>query len=217
MNEQTHGWLGILAGAAKKTLKPDSVVTAAAIAYFAIFSIFPLTLLSIAIASYSLGSLMDQHVIVQKLEFIAPALGQLLGKNIDEIIRVRGPVTIVAFLSLIWSASTIFYMLTGTLNEIWGKEQSRPVWKRRGLAILIVLVFVGPILFLVSFADNMLTNLLHLVARPSHSDHAGYQFGTGCLARYCLVLGSLQCAPAWRFHLARDYCLGRLGPVSSGS
>ena len=82
----------------RKLLKPDSVVTAAAIAYFAIFSIFPLTLLSIAIASYSLGSLIDQHVIVQKLEFIAPALGQLLGKNIDEIIRVRGPVTIVAFI-----------------------------------------------------------------------------------------------------------------------
>jgi len=160
LNKRTHGWLGILADAAKKTLKPDSVVTAAAIAYFAIFSIFPLTLLSIAIASYSLGSLIDQHVIVQKLEFIAPALGQLLGKNIDEIIRVRGPITIVAFMSLIWSASTIFYMLTGTLNEIWGKGKNRPVWKRRGLAILIVLVFVGPILFLASFADNMLTNLL---------------------------------------------------------
>jgi membrane protein len=159
-NERTHGWLGMLAGAAKQALKPDSVITAAAISYFAIFSLFPLTLLSIAIASFSLGSMMDQHLIVQRLEFIAPALGQLLGKNIDEIIRARGPVTIVALVSLIWSASTIFYMLTGTLNEIWGIERSRPVWKRRGLAILFVLVFVGPILFLASFAGSMIANLL---------------------------------------------------------
>jgi len=159
-DERTHGWLGMLAGAAKQALKPDSVITAAAIAYFAIFSLFPLTLLSIAVATFSLGSLVDQHLIVQKLEFIAPALGQLLGKNIDEIIRARGPITIVALVSLIWSASTIFYMLTAALNKIWGIERSRPVWKRRGLAILFVLIFVGPILFLTSFAGSLVSNLL---------------------------------------------------------
>lgn len=57
---------------------------------------------------------------MQKLEFIAPALGQLLGNNnIVEIIQARGPVTGVALVGLIWSASPIFYMLTQTLNNIW--------------------------------------------------------------------------------------------------
>jgi len=160
LNERTFGWLGILKDAAGEALKPDSVITAAAIAYFAIFSLFPLTLLSIAVASLSLGSLMDQHVIVQRLEFIAPALGQLLGNNIDEIIRARGPITLVALVGLLWSASTIFYMLSGTMNGIWRIERSRPVWKRRGLAILFVLAFVVPILFMASFADSMIANLL---------------------------------------------------------
>jgi YihY family inner membrane protein len=159
LNERTHGWLGRVTDAAKEALMPDSAITAAAIAYFALFSLFPLTLLSISIASINLGPLMDQQLIVQKLEFIAPALGQLLGKNIDEIIRSRGPVTIVALVSLIWSASTIFYMLTGALNRIWGIERGRPVWKRRGLAILFVLTFVGPALFLASFAGSMIANL----------------------------------------------------------
>ena len=72
--------------------------------------------MSISIASFNLGPLMDQELIVQKLEFIAPALGQWLGQNIDEIIRARGPVTSVALVGLIWSASTIFYTLTQTLN-----------------------------------------------------------------------------------------------------
>jgi membrane protein len=148
-----------LAGAAREALKTDSALTAAAIAYFALFSLFPLTLLSISIASFNLGPLMDQQLIVQKLEFIAPALGQLLGQNISEIIRTRGPVTTIALVGLIWSASTIFYMLTQTLNEIWGHKRSRPVWKRRGLAILFVLIFVGPVLFLASFASSMIANL----------------------------------------------------------
>jgi len=165
-DERTHGWFGMLVGAAKQALKPDSAITAAAIAYFAIFSLFPLTLLSIGIASFSLGPLMDQHLVVQKLEFVAPALGQLLGKNIDEIIRARGPVTIVALGTLIWSASTMFFVLTGTLNEIWGIERSRPIWKRRGLAILFVLAFVGPILFLASFADSVIANVLTWLPAP---------------------------------------------------
>jgi membrane protein len=158
-NKRTHGWLGLLARAAGETFKPNSSITAAAIAYFALFSLFPLTLLSISIASLNLGLVMDEQLIVQKLEFIAPALGQLLGKNIDEIIRARGAVTGIALVGLIWSASTIFYTLTQTLNVIWGNKRSRPVWKRRGLAILFVLIFVGPVLFLASFAGSLITNL----------------------------------------------------------
>ena len=159
LDQRSHGWLGMLAGAAGNAISPDSSITAAAIAYFALFSLFPITLLSVAIASFTLGPLMDQQFIVQKLEFIAPALGQLLGQNIDEIVRTRGPVTGVALVGLIWSASTVFYTLTQTLNAIWSNKRKRPVWKRRGLAILFVLAFAGPALFLAALASSLLTNL----------------------------------------------------------
>jgi len=159
LDQRFHGWLGMLASAASNAISPDSSITAAAIAYFALFSLFPITLLSVAIASYTLGPLMDQQFIVQKLEFIAPALGQLLGRNIDEIIRTRGPVTGVALIGLLWSASTVFYTLTQTLNTIWSNKRRRPVWKRRGLAILFVLAFAGPALFLAALASSLLANL----------------------------------------------------------
>jgi membrane protein len=160
LDKITHGWLGVMAHAGRETLKPDSAIPAAAIAYMAIFALFPTTLLGIAIASFTLGSLVDQQLIVQKLEFIAPALGQLLGKNIAEIVEARGPVSIFAVIGLIWSASTVFYTLTGTLNSIWGIRRNRPFWRRRGLSILFILIFVGPILFLASIAGSMITNLL---------------------------------------------------------
>jgi YihY family inner membrane protein len=60
---------------------------------------------------------------------------------------------------LIWSASTFFNTLTQTLNKIWGNKRSRPIWKTRGLAILFVLAFVGPALFLGSFISSMIGNL----------------------------------------------------------
>ena len=150
-------------GAAQDTLKPDSVIYAAAIAYFALFSVFPLALLSIAFASYSLGSLMDQHLVVQRLEFIAPALGQLLGQNIDDIILERGPITIAAIAGLLWSASAFFYMLNRILNKIWATKHRHPVWQQRGLAVIIVLALVVPTLFLTSVAGSLITTLRTLL------------------------------------------------------
>ncbi len=159
LGQHTHGWLKMLAGAAREALKPASAINAAAISYFAIFSFFPLTLLAIAIASFSFGNWMNQQLILQRLEFLVPDLGQLLGKNIGEIIQARGPVSLVALAGLVWSSSTIFYMLTSILNEIWDKKRNRPFWRRRGLAILFVLVFAGPVLFLGSFAGSLMANL----------------------------------------------------------
>jgi len=159
LDGQTHGWLGIVAGAAKEALRPDSGVAAAAIAYYALLSLFPLTLLTIAIASFSLGPAMEQHLVVQKLEFYAPALGQLFGANIDGIVQSRGPASIVALVGLIWSAPAVFYTLILTLNKMWGIERLRSVWKRRGLGLLFVLAFVGSTLFLASFAGSMISSL----------------------------------------------------------
>jgi membrane protein len=159
MDERAGGWLGILARAATETLKPEAEIIAAAIAYFALFSLFPITLLSVAVASFSIGQTMDQQFIIRRLEFVAPNLGQLLGQNIDEIIKARGPVTGVALVGLIWSASTVFYTFNHTLNEIWGMKQYRAVWRKRGTAILFVLIIVGPALFLASFAGSMVFHL----------------------------------------------------------
>jgi membrane protein len=159
IDEWTHGWVGVLTSATKDTLKPESAITAASIAYFSLFSLFPLIILSIFIASFNLIPQMDQQLIVNRIEFFIPALGQLLGPNIDQIIETRGSVTSIALIGLIWSSSTIFYMLTQTLYSIWGYKRRRAFWKRRGLAILFVLTIVGPALVLASFASSMITNL----------------------------------------------------------
>ena len=159
LNRRTNGWLWVLANAIQKTLMPDTAIMASAIAYIALFSLFPLILLSISIASFGFEPALDEHVIIQRLEFIAPALGQLLGQNIDQIIRSRGPVTGVALLGLAWSASTFFYTLTHTLNEIWQVKQLRSALKVRGVSILFVMLFIGPVLFLISFAGSVIANI----------------------------------------------------------
>ena len=159
LNQRVNGWLGVFARAIRETLKPDAALTAAAISYFALLSLFPITILSISIASFTFGPLISEQLIVQKLEFIAPYLGHLLGQNIDEIIQTRGPVSVIALAGLVWSASTFFTTLTQTLHKIWSHKRNRPIWKQRGLAILFVLIFAGPALLLASFASSIAANV----------------------------------------------------------
>lgn len=161
LDDLSRGWLGILWTATQRTLQVDTSLMASGIAYFSLFSLFPLILLSISIASFGLGPAfaVDESIIVQRLEFIAPALGQLLGDNIDQIIRARGSVSSVALISLFWSSSSVFYTLTHALNDIWQAKQGSAAWKQRGLAFLFVLAFIGPTLFLFSLAGSVLANL----------------------------------------------------------
>jgi len=188
LDQRSHGWLGMFAGATAQALKPDSVITASAIAYFALFSLFPIALLSISIASFYLGPMMDQQPIIKTLEFIAPALGQLLGQNLDQIIRARGPVSGMALLGLTWSASTIFYTLTQTLNGIWANKRIHAVWKRRGLSILFVICFVGPVLFLASIAGSLLANLGASITNQVIPIRDGLSFGVAFLLDVILFM-----------------------------
>jgi membrane protein len=89
-----------------------------------------------------------------------------LGENVDQIIKARGPVSSLALIGLIWSASTIFSTFTDTLNDIWGHKTRHAVWRRRGLSILIVLIIVGPILFVASFAGSMIAYLRTFLPAP---------------------------------------------------
>lgn len=160
LNLLLPAWVKMLVMASRLTLQPDTTIIAAAIAYFALFSIFPITLLSITVGTFYLGPDVAAQMVVQRMEFIAPALGRLIGQNIDEINNTRGPLTGGALLGLIWSASAVFYVLNQTMYRIWKRKPVRPVWKRRGLAILFVLAFAGPLIFLASIASSLISLLV---------------------------------------------------------
>ena len=52
------------------------------------------------------------------------------------------------------------------MSDLWGNRKKVPMWERRGLAILLVLAFAGPVLVLVSFGSSMLSTVYSLL--PFH-------------------------------------------------
>jgi membrane protein len=140
LDDPQGGWFYQFVGAAGQTLEHRASLTAAATAYFTLFSLFPLILLTVALASFWFDPAEVELEIVGQLEYVVPALGDLLGANMAAIVRERGAVTGLSVLALIWSASSVFYVLSRALDRMWASANSRPAWQHRGLAIGIVLL-----------------------------------------------------------------------------
>ena len=111
----------------------------AATAYFALFSIFPLILLTIGIASFWLDPETTWQEILSRLEFVVPALDELLGSYLDQIAASLGAITRLSAVALVWSASSIIYMFTRAMDDLWEGVMVRPAWRHRALAIVVTL------------------------------------------------------------------------------
>lgn len=160
LSEKGRSWLRLVLTAGREALGPESTLTAAAISYFTLFSLFPIMLLAVAIGSLWLDPMSVEGEVVTQLEFAAPALGDLLGTNFERIVRARGPITGFAILTLLWSSSNIFNVLTRAVDGIWSLNMKRPSWRRRGLAILAALVLSG-LLLMASFAEGTVLTIMN--------------------------------------------------------
>ena len=139
--------------ALKKTFKIDTTLAAAGIAFFALFSLFPLLLLSVAISSLWFEPHWAEGKLVTQLEFIIPGLSRLLGENFERIIQKRSSVSQWASLALIWSSSTFFSIMARTLDAVWSDREVRTGWRYRSMALLFVIaisVIILPVIFLVT-------------------------------------------------------------------
>lgn len=166
LRRQRQGWLGVVLGALRNTFTQESSFTAAAISYFALFSFFPLILFTTVIAGTWLDPLLNRNQVIEQLNFVAPALGYLLRSNLSRIVGLEETVTGISFITLIWSASSIFYVLRRTLDRIWEVHERRPLWQHRGMAVIAVLLLSG-ILLLASTLYSTVLSILDLLTPVS--------------------------------------------------
>jgi len=144
----------LLGRSGQATFTFNSASAAAAVAYFALFSAFPLLIMTVTGASYVTNSEQSATVFAEQVEAAIPGAGDFLGSNINSIVRARGTVTILSVVALLWSGSNVFNFLTGALDRIWQVDKSRSFWKHRGLALLVTATLSG-LLMLTSMAASV--------------------------------------------------------------
>lgn len=164
---------------------------AAAISYYALFSLFPL-LIILVVASSSL--LQNQEVQVQILNLVGevlppgeelarqslqrilelgrlPPVQEVLKENVQQVMRLRVPVGIVAAVGLFWASTSVFTALATNIDRAWRGAAPRNYlkWRLLGLAMACGLM-AG--LLVVSLA---LAGLFGLVSRVSGGSAPFYE------------------------------------------
>jgi membrane protein len=158
------GWVSLLRATGREFQNDDGSTMAAAIAYYTLFSFFPLVLLMITVSSFFFSSDTAQKEVIAWAERYIPASGDLIRANIGQVLRARGTVSLLAILSLLWSGSGIFSALARAVNRAWDVTELRPFWRQKLLAFGMMVGAGG--LLLVSIVSTTFFNVIRRLRLP---------------------------------------------------
>lgn len=131
---------------------------AAALAYYAFLSLFPLLVFLVAAASL----LLERDDVYNQLRLILrdvfPLPSQLLASDLDQILRLSAPVGVVALVTLLWSGVGFFSAMSFNLTRAWPDARLRNILGHRVMGIKIALVLL--FLFIVSVVLSVGSSLL---------------------------------------------------------
>lgn len=165
MDARSDGWLGVGERTYKRFLIHQGNASAAAIAYYTLFSIFPLTLALISLGSLVLDSAEAQEAALSLVAAFSPAIVDLVEENIQQVLQLRGTFGLIGVVGFLWSSSGVFGALSRAINTAWEVERPRPAWAERALALGLVLL-VALLFFLSLFstaAFELVTRLSNLI------------------------------------------------------
>jgi membrane protein len=132
---------------------------AAALAYYAIFSVFPLVLLLWAAVSSLLGPTVASEQISNGLELFLPrSTVDVLRENVSTSVQQSSSFTLIALAGLIWSALGFFTNITNALDLIFQVPASRSMWRQRFVAFVMILLLV--VLIVASFVTSGVLQLI---------------------------------------------------------
>lgn len=130
---------------------------AAAISYYTLFSIFPLLLLLVYIASFFFSTDESRQVLSEYLHSIIPYGVENLDEILDQTWGARSSMGLVSAVWLLWGGSSFFNAMVSSLNHIW-ETTPRSYFQRRFLAIVVVIILV--LSFIASFIIGPVTTIL---------------------------------------------------------
>jgi membrane protein len=158
IDRRLRGWPTLFIRTALAFQQDAGPVVSRSIAYYALFSLFPLLLVLISVASTVLATEEAQQAVIGLFERILPVAADATRRTIEQVLANRGTVSAFAMLGLLWSASGVFTAVYRAVNKAWGNAKSRLFLKEKlfGLAVVVAfgLILLG--ISLLSTAVNVL-------------------------------------------------------------
>ena len=120
----------------------DATHMAAGVAYYAVFSLFPLLIGLIAILNLLPASEIRQAQLTEFVSEYLPGSEGLLKRDLE----VGGALGVIAIFGLLWSGSAIFGAVARVVNRAWDIQKDRPIYigkpRQMGMALVVGLMFL---------------------------------------------------------------------------
>jgi membrane protein len=140
------GFVAIVKGALQSLRRARAQDAAASIAYYSLFSFFPLLLSLVAVGSFLLESQRAYDLVVETVTRALPTSRSLIEDNVQNVLDKRGAVGIVGLVGLLWSATRAFMAIAVHVNRAWTGAEPRGTLERRLVALGMVGTLAGLLL-----------------------------------------------------------------------
>ncbi|HNY83731.1 MAG TPA: YihY/virulence factor BrkB family protein [Anaerolineaceae bacterium] len=158
LNDQTGGTLGVIRHALTNLSRSRGAEASASLAYYALFSIFPILLVIVSAGSVFLEQELVKAKLLEAVMSFLPISAPTVNDHIDAVLKARGAVTTFAVVSLIWSGSNVFEKIVININRAFQRGKNPGFIQNRLMALVMILALIA--LFILSLAINTLIGLL---------------------------------------------------------
>ncbi len=131
---------------------------AASLAYYVIFSLFPLLLVLISAGSYFISTDQVYGKLLSLVQNSIPGSYGWIDENLRHILETRGAVGIIGLITLVWAASGGFINLAYNINLAWLDAPNRNFLQGRLIALEMIAGISG--LFFLSLILDWIIHLL---------------------------------------------------------
>ncbi len=134
----------------------NDLTHAAAIAYYALLSLFPFLLLVISMLGSVTANEADRLAVLTFVFRYFPTQLDFVSTQLDAFRQTRLQVGVAGSVALIWASLGVFGAITSAVNEAWGVEKQRSFLKHRMVSFLMLVAAGGVVivaLVLVGFIE----------------------------------------------------------------
>ena len=118
----------------------ENLTHAASIAYYALLSLFPFSMLALAILGSATADESDRNAVLGFVLRYFPRQFDFITTQLDAFRSNTATFGVAGSLTLIWGSLGIFGAITTAVNHAWGVEKTRSFWKHRLFSFLMMMV-----------------------------------------------------------------------------
>lgn len=159
----------LLLQSGKDLLTDNGPQWAAALAYYALLSLFPLLLATASVAAFFVSR---EDAVSQVMRLIGSFMPQSRA-TVDEVVHsvaeARGPASLLSLVTLVWTGSRVFGTLTQALNIAFDVDETYGLGKRLLIEVGMVLSF--GVLLLLALSSGLLLDLVRRVTGVQGTEH----------------------------------------------